>query len=147
MPSWKKAMTRTDTKSTVLLEHHLKQLKLPTMQQECEKVAQRCAADNTDHLAYVLQLSELELIEQERKAAERRLKASRFPAAELLDEFDFAARPSVNKPLVQLLSKGSTSTGGRTSYWSVPPEPGSRIWRQRWGWRPALRAERCGSSG
>ena len=30
----------TDTKSTVLLKHHLKQLKLPTMQQECEKVAQ-----------------------------------------------------------------------------------------------------------
>jgi DNA replication protein DnaC len=76
------------------------------MQQECEKVAQRCAADNADHLAYLLQLSELELIERERKAAERRLKAARFPAAKLLDEFDFAARPSVNKPLVLLLAKG-----------------------------------------
>lgn len=96
----------TDTKSTVLLKHHLKQLKLPTMQQECEKVAQRCASDNADHLAYLLQLSELELIERERKAAERRLKAARFPAAKLLDEFDFAARPSVNKPLVLLLAKG-----------------------------------------
>lgn len=96
----------TDTKSTVLLRHHLKQLKLPTVQQECEKVAQRCASDNADHLAYLLQLSELELIERERKAADRRLKAARFPAAKLLDEFDFAARPSVNKPLVLLLSKG-----------------------------------------
>jgi len=96
----------TDTKSTVLLKHHLKQLKLPTMQQECEKVAQRCAADNADHLAYLLQLSGLELIERERKAAERRLKAARFPAVKLLDEFDFAARSSVNKPLVLLLAKG-----------------------------------------
>ena len=42
---------------------------------------------------------ELELIERERKAAERRLKAARFPAPKTLDEFDFAARPSVNKPL------------------------------------------------
>jgi DNA replication protein DnaC len=99
-------MTKTDTKSTVLLKHHLKSLKLPTMHSECEKVAQRCAADNADHLAYLLQLSELELIERERKAAERRLKAARFPAAKLLDEFDFAARPSINKPLVLQLING-----------------------------------------
>lgn len=99
-------MNRTDTKSTVLLKHHLKSLKLPTMLAECEKIAQRCAADNADHLAFLLQLSELELIERERKAAERRLKAARFPAAKLLDEFDFAARPSVNKPLVLELLQG-----------------------------------------
>ena len=55
------------------------------MHGECEKVAERCAADNADHLAYLLQLSELELIECERKAAERRLKAARFPTAKLLD--------------------------------------------------------------
>jgi DNA replication protein DnaC len=99
-------MTKTDTKSTVLLKHHLKALKLPTMHNECEKIAQRCAADNADHLAYLLQLCELELIERERKAAERRLKAARFPAAKLLDEFDFAARPSVNKPLMLQLIQG-----------------------------------------
>lgn len=58
------------------------------------------------HLAYLLQLSELELIERQRKAAERRLKAARFPAAKLLVEFDFAARPSINKPLVLQLVKG-----------------------------------------
>ena len=57
-------------------------------------------------MAYLLQLSELELIERERKAAERRLKAARFPAAKLLDEFDFAARPSINKPLVLQLIQG-----------------------------------------
>ena len=32
-------MTKTDTKSTVLLKHHLKALKLPTMHNECEKIA------------------------------------------------------------------------------------------------------------
>ena len=70
-------MTKTDTKSTVLLKHHLKTLKLPTMHTECEKIAQRCASDNADHLAYLLQLSELELIERERKAAERWVPARR----------------------------------------------------------------------
>jgi DNA replication protein DnaC len=99
-------MNKTETKSTVLLKHHLKALKLPTMHAECEKIAQRCAADNADHLAFLLQLCELELIERERKAAERRLKMARFPAHKLLDEFDFQARPSVNKPLVLELAKG-----------------------------------------
>jgi DNA replication protein DnaC len=96
----------TESKSTVLLKHHLKALKLPTLLSECEKVAARCATDNVDHLTFLLQLCELELIERERKAAERRLKAARFPTAKQLDEFDFTARPSVNKPLVLDLLRG-----------------------------------------
>ncbi len=72
-------MNKTETKSAVLLKHHLKALKLPTMFAECEKIAQRCAADNADHLAFLLQLCELELIERERKAAERRLEGRSFP--------------------------------------------------------------------
>ena len=100
----------TDTKSTVLLKHHLKALKLPTVLAECEKVAARAAAGNVDHLGFLLQVVELELIEREHKAAERRLKAARFPAPKTLDEFDFAARPSVNKPLLLDLARGDYLT-------------------------------------
>jgi DNA replication protein DnaC len=94
------------TKSTVLLKHHLKQLKLPTMLAECEKIAARAAKDNLDQLAFLLQLCELELIDRERRAGERRLKAARFPSHKTLEEFDFKSRPSVNKPLVLELAKG-----------------------------------------
>ena len=103
-------MSPTDTRSTVLLKHHLKALKLPTVLAECEKVATRAAAGNVDHLGFLLQVVELELIERERKAAERRLKAARFPAPKTLDEFDFAARPSVNKPLLLDLARGDYLT-------------------------------------
>ena len=99
-------MKKTETKSTVLLRHHLKSLKLPTMHAECEKIASRCATDNADHLAFLLQLCELELIERERRAAERRLKAARFPNLKTLESFDFAARPSINKTLVLELMRG-----------------------------------------
>lgn len=99
-------MSKIETKSTVLLKHHLKALKLPTVHRECERIAERSAADNADHLAFLLQLCELELIERERKAAERRLKMARFPAHKLLDEFDFQARPSINKPLFLQLIQG-----------------------------------------
>jgi DNA replication protein DnaC len=104
------SQTPTDTKSTVLLKHHLKALRLPTVWAECEKVARQCAADNIDHLGFLLQVIELELIERERKAAERRLKSARFPAPKTLDEFDFAARPSVNKPQLLDLIRGDYLT-------------------------------------
>ena len=47
-------MTKTETKSTVLVKHYLKKLKLPTMLAECEKVAARAAKENVDHLAFLL---------------------------------------------------------------------------------------------
>ena len=55
-------MKKLETKSTVLLKHHLKALKLPAFHAECEKVAARCATENVDHLGFLLQLCELELI-------------------------------------------------------------------------------------
>ena len=99
-------MKKTETKSTVLLQHHLKALKLPTVQRECEKVASRCATENVDHLAFLLQLCELELIDRERRASERRLKAAKFPTYKTLDTFDFKAQPSLNKVLINELMLG-----------------------------------------
>ena len=99
-------MKKTETKSTVLLAHHLKALKMPTMIAECEKVAARCAKDNVDHLGFLLQLCELELLEREKKAASRRLKAARFPTHKTLETFDFKAQPSVNPVLVSELMRG-----------------------------------------
>jgi DNA replication protein DnaC len=98
-------MNKIETKSTVLLKHHLKTLKMPTMHGECEKVAARCAAENVDHLGFLLQLSELELLDRERRASERRLKAARFPSPKTLEGFDFATQASINRPLVMELMR------------------------------------------
>ena len=93
-------MKKIETKSVVLLKHHLKALKMPTMNSECEKIADRCAQENVDHLGFLLQLCELELLDRERRAADRRLKAAKFPTYKTLENFDFTAQPSVNKPLM-----------------------------------------------
>jgi DNA replication protein DnaC len=98
-------MNKIETKSAVLLKHHLKALKLPTVLAECEKVAARCAKDNVDHLGFLLQITELELIERERKAAIRRLKAANFPTYKTLENFDFMAQPSINKQLISELMR------------------------------------------
>jgi DNA replication protein DnaC len=100
-------MKKIETKSAVLLKHHLKALKLPTMHGECEKIAARCAKENVDHLGFLLQLCEQELLDRERRAADRRLKDAKFPTYKTLENFDFAAQPSVNRPLITELARGA----------------------------------------
>ncbi len=92
-------------KSTLLLEHHLKELKLPTFQREYRKLATQCAAEGTDHPGYLLRLAELELIDRHQRMVQRRIRAARFPAVKSLDTFDFLAIPSVNKQLVMELAR------------------------------------------
>ena len=92
-------------RSTLLLEHHLKELKLPTFLREYGKMAARCAAEGVDHPGYLLRLAELELIDRHHRMVERRIKAARFPAVKSLDTFDFLAIPSVNKHLVMQLAR------------------------------------------
>jgi DNA replication protein DnaC len=89
----------------VLLQHHLRKLKLPTFQSEHVKLARQCAAEGKDHVHYLLRLCELELIERERLMIERRIKAAKFPATKSLDSFDFMVIPSLNKALTMELAR------------------------------------------
>jgi len=89
----------TDTPQ-VLLEHHLKALRLPTFLREYDKVARQCAAEDVDYPRYLLRMSELELLDRERRATERRVRQAKFPVVKSLDSFDFLAIPSLNKAMV-----------------------------------------------
>ena len=92
-------------RSTLLLEHHLKELKLPTFLREYGKIAAQCASEGVDYPDYLLRLSELELIDRHHRLVARRIKAARFPAVKSLDAFDFPAIPSVNRQLVTQLAR------------------------------------------
>ena len=89
----------------VLLAHHLKQLKLPTVLRAYDKVARECARDGVDHPRYLLRLIELELLDRERRTVERRIRAARFPATKSFDTFDFTAIPGLSKMLVLELGR------------------------------------------
>ena len=90
----------------LLLEHHLKKLRLPTFLSDYAKLAQQCAAENKDHTTFLLRLCELELIERERRMIERCIKAAKFPANKSLDSFDFKVIPTLNKLLTMELARG-----------------------------------------
>lgn len=84
----------------VLLNHHLKTLKLPTILREYPKVARQCADEGVDYERFLLRLTELELIDRSHRMVDRRIRQARFPAIKTLETFDFLAIPSVNKKLI-----------------------------------------------
>jgi len=89
----------------LLLEHHLKALRLPTILREYDRVAQQCAAEDVDYPRYLLRIAELELLDRERRATDRRIRQARFPVTKSLDSFDFLAIPTLNKSMVLELAR------------------------------------------
>ncbi len=101
----------------LLLDHHLKTLKLPTFLREYAKLSRQCATEGQDHLQFLARLVGLELIDRERRMIERRIKAAfaigfeRMATRWLtsttrsLDSFDFKAIPSLNKMQVLELAR------------------------------------------
>jgi len=101
--------------ATVLLEHHLKQLKLPTMLREYASVAAVCGREKQSFETFLLRLSEREPIERQQRATARRIKAAAFPMLKGVEGFEFAAQPSINEALIRELLTGEfSSTVGRT---------------------------------
>ena len=94
------------SKTNLLLEHHLKKLKLPTMLREYAKVAELCRTERQDYQEYLFRLAEQELLDRERRAKERRIKDAAFPVVKTLDTFDFKAQPSINQELIRELMRG-----------------------------------------
>jgi DNA replication protein DnaC len=99
------ANTSTADTPQVLREHHLKMLRLPTFLREYDKVARQCSAESVDYPCYLLRMTELELLDRERRATERRVHQARFPVVKSLDSFEFLAIPSLNKTLVLELAR------------------------------------------
>jgi DNA replication protein DnaC len=90
----------------MLLRVNLKQLKLPAMGAEYEKLAREAADANEDYEHYLLRLTELEIAARASNAVQARIRAAGFPVSKDFDTFDFTAVPSLSKPKVLELARG-----------------------------------------
>ena len=90
----------------MLLRANLKQLKLPTISAEFEKLAREAADANEGYEQYLLRLTELEVAARATNAVQARIRAAGFPVAKDFDTFDFTAVPSLSKPKVLELARG-----------------------------------------
>jgi len=94
------------TASPLLVKANLKQLRLPAMQAQFEKVAREAAAANQTYEQYLLHLTELEVAARAANVLTARIKQAAFPVHKDLDSYDFTAMPSVSKPKVLELTRG-----------------------------------------
>ena len=80
--------------TNMLLRSNLKQLRLPTMRAEFEKLAREAAAANEAYEQYLLRLTELEVAARASNAVQARIRSAGFPVPKDFDTFDFTAVPS-----------------------------------------------------
>jgi DNA replication protein DnaC len=90
----------------LLLKVNLKQLRLPTMLAEFEKLAREAAAANEDYQQFLLRLTELELATRQANALSARIKQAAFTVEKDFDTFDFTATPSLPKQKILELARG-----------------------------------------
>jgi DNA replication protein DnaC len=90
----------------LLIQHHLKRLRLPAILNHHQKLAKDAAQQNLSYGAYLLSLLELEMAQREENQQKRRIAQARFPYLRALDQFDFSAIPSVNQARVLELARG-----------------------------------------
>jgi DNA replication protein DnaC len=88
------------------LKANLKQLKLPTMLAECERLAREAAAADQPYEDYLLRLTEQEVAARSANALAARIRAAAFPVAKDFDTYDFSALPSLPKQKVLELARG-----------------------------------------
>ena len=65
--------------SKLLLEAHLKALRLPTFLREYDKLARQCAAESLDSRSFLQQLCELELLDREHGPPSAASRPRSFP--------------------------------------------------------------------
>lgn len=91
---------------TLLLKSNLKQLRLPTMGAEFEKLAREAASNNEGYETYLLRLTELEVATRSANTLAARIRQAGFPVSKDFDTYDFTVVPALNKPKVLELARG-----------------------------------------
>jgi DNA replication protein DnaC len=88
-----------------LLKIHFRQLRLPTMGREFEKLVRDAAASNQTFVQFLLRLTELELATRAANAVATRIKQSGFPVLKDFDTYDFSIMTGLSKPRVMELAR------------------------------------------
>lgn len=88
-----------------LLKSHFRQLRLPSMSREFERLARDAAATNQNYQEFLVRLTEAELATRVAAAETRRIKDARFPVLKDFDTYDFSVLPQLSKPRVLELAR------------------------------------------
>ena len=88
-----------------LLKAHFRQLRLPTMGKEFEKLARDASAANQTFSQFLLRITEIELAARAANAVATRIKNAGFPVLKDFETFDFSVMPQLSKPKILKLAR------------------------------------------
>jgi DNA replication protein DnaC len=89
-----------------LLKAHFRQLRLPTMGREFERLARDATATNQNFFQFLLGLTETELATRAANAIATRIRNAEFPILRDFDTYDFTVLPQLSKPKILELARG-----------------------------------------
>jgi DNA replication protein DnaC len=92
--------------STLLLRTYLKQLRLPVMAREYEKLGKEAGHSGQTYDRFLLNLVAMEVENRQANTLKRRIRSAGFPVHKDFDTFDFSALPTLNKQRVLELADG-----------------------------------------
>jgi DNA replication protein DnaC len=88
-----------------LLKAQFRQLRLPTMGREFEKLARDATASNQNYFQFLLRLTESELATRAANAVATRIKNAEFPVLKDFETYDFSLMPQLSKPKILELAR------------------------------------------
>ena len=91
--------------TTELLKTQFRQLRLPTMGREFERLARDAASTNQTFEQFLLRLTEIELSARAANAVTTRIKNAEFPVEKDFDTYDFSVMPNLSKPKILELAR------------------------------------------
>jgi DNA replication protein DnaC len=91
---------------------------------QLDSVTQKAAADSWSYSHFLGYLLDGELAQRHRKTVEMSLQFAKFPVLKRLEDFDFAAQPSIDKRLIEELATGRYLHEGRNLVLLGPPGVG-----------------------
>ena len=102
----------TEQAATLAIGAACRSLRLPTVRDQAEALAEAAARDRLTHRAFLAEVLTAELDEREGKRRERRIAEARFPRMKRLADFDLAAAPTIPPATLAALTRLAWVTVG-----------------------------------
>ena len=87
------------------LPYLLSKLKAPRVLERLEQTAERARAEQWPYEQFLEALLEAEVFARDASGARQRIRSAQFPARKTLEDFDWAAQPAAERPLVMHLAQ------------------------------------------
>ena len=106
------------------VQAHLARLKLPTMVECVDAVAQEAAKHDWTYIEFLDQLLDAEVSARYERDVAMKTKLAHFPFVKTLDQFDFAFQPAINERQIRELATLSFIANGENVLFLGPPGVG-----------------------